>query len=185
MKGSLFSSEVAEPYAQGLMSVAKSHNLTERFGEEIRGLLSLLENSPELRQCLESPVVGENKKKDILERVMGGDAHPYLKNFLMLLVDKRRVVFLQAICEQYLALLRELTNTVLAEVTSATELNEDQRRAVSDKVKHLTGATAVELKSTVNSDLIGGVVIKVGSQIFDASLRGQLRRISLSLGVGN
>lgn len=182
MKGSALSVEIAEPYAQALMSVAESNNLTERFGEEIRGLLSLLENSPELRQCLTSPVIREDKKKEILNQVMGNDTHAYLKNFLMLLVDKRRLFFLEAVCEQYLALLRELTHTVLAEVTSATELNEEQRRAVSEKVKSLTGASSVELQTSVNRDLIGGVVIKVGSQIFDASLRGQLRRISLSLG---
>ena len=55
------------------------------------------------------------------------------------------------------------------------------RSAVSDKVKDLTGAQAVELKSEVDPELIGGVVIKVGSQIFDASLRGQLRRLGVSL----
>lgn len=181
MKGSSLSSEIAEPYAQALMSLAQSNNLSERFGEDLRGLLSLLENSLELRQCLTSPVIGEDKKKAILQEVIGRDAHPSLKNFLMLLVDKRRLVFLEAICQQYLDLLRKSTNTVLAEVTSATELNEDQRNAVAQRVKTLTGAQAVELKASVNPDLIGGVVIKVGSQIFDASLRGQLRRISLSL----
>jgi F-type H+-transporting ATPase subunit delta len=182
MKGSSLSLEIAEPYAQALMSVAQSNNLTERFGDDLRGLLSLLENSPELKECLTSPVIKENNKKAILERIIGSDAHPYLQNFLKLLIDKRRLVFIEAVCQQYLDLLRKLTNTVLAEVTSATELNQEQRNAVTEKVKSLTAARAVELKTSVNTDLIGGVVIKVGSQIFDASLRGQLRRISLSLG---
>ncbi|WP_013325415.1 ATP synthase F1 subunit delta [Gloeothece verrucosa] len=183
MKGSSLGTEIAEPYAQALMSVSQSNNLTERFGEEIRSLLELLDNSPELQEFLSNPVFGESSKKEILARILGEGTHPYLQNFVKLLVDKRRIVFLKAVGEQYLALLRQLTNTVLAEAISATELNDDQRQAVIEKVKSLTGAQSVELKTSVNPDLIGGVIIKVGSQIFDASIRGQLRRISLSLGV--
>lgn len=181
MKGSLLSSQIAEPYAQALMSVAQSSNQTEKFGEDLRSLLGLLENSQELRDFIINPVVQESKKKAVLQRIMEEEASPYLMNFLRLLVDKRRIFFLEAIAAQYLALLRKLNNTVLGEVTSATPLNEEQQQAVSDKVKVLTGAQAVELKTSVDPSLIGGVIIKVGSQVFDASLRGQLRRISLSL----
>ena len=111
-----------------------------------------------------------------------GSCDRYSLNFIMLLVDKRRIIFLEEICQQYLTLLRKLTNTVLAEVTSARELNDRQLQAVSDKIKELTGVQGVEVKTKIDPDLIGGVTIKVGSQVFDASLRGQLRRISLSLG---
>ncbi|MFM7191305.1 MAG: ATP synthase F1 subunit delta, partial [Microcystaceae cyanobacterium] len=117
-----------------------------------------------------------------LRRILGENSNHYLLNFLMLLVDKRRIVFLSAVCQQYLDLLRQLTNTVLAEVVSALTLTDEQRHTVTDKVKQLTGANAVELKTTVDPDIIGGVIIKVGSQVFDSSLKGQLRRISLSLG---
>jgi F-type H+-transporting ATPase subunit delta len=182
MKGSAFGSEVAEPYAQALMSVAQSNDAIDRFGDDLRSLLNLIESSQDLREFLANPIVKEPVKKEVLRRVAGEDSHPYLVNFLMLLVDKRRVIFLEKICEQYLELLRKLKNVVLAEVSSATELNDSQRQAVADKVKALTGAQAVELKTKVDSDLIGGVVIKVGSQVFDASLRGQLRRIGYSLG---
>ncbi|MGK7959721.1 ATP synthase F1 subunit delta [Crocosphaera sp.] len=182
MKGSLFSTEIAEPYAQALMSLAESHDITRSIGEDCRTILDLLEESPELGQFISSPVIKDEDKRAVLNRILGDDIHQYLRNFLMLLVDKRRIVFLEAICEQYLALLRKQTNTVLAEVTASTELSDGQRRAVIDKIKALTGAEAVEMKTDNDPDLIGGVIIKVGSQVFDASLRGQLRRISVSLG---
>ncbi|OKH24112.1 F0F1 ATP synthase subunit delta [Hydrococcus rivularis NIES-593] len=180
MKGSAFGTEVAEPYAQALMAVAQSNNLTDRFGDDIRTLIDLIESSQDLSEFLANPVVKDPDKKAILRRI-ARESHPYLVNFLMLIVDKRRVIFLKKICEQYLELLRKLKNAVLAEVISATELNERQRQAVSDKVRALTGAQAVELKTKIDPDLIGGVIIKVGSQVYDASLRGQLRRISYSL----
>ena len=182
MKGSLFSSQIAEPYAQALMSLAESHDITRPIGEDCRSILELLENSPELRGFISSPVMKNEDKRAVLKRVLGNDIHQYLRNFIMLLVDKGRVVFLEAICEQYLALLRKVTNTVLAEVTASTELSDKQRRAVIDKIKSLTGAASVEIKTDNDPNLIGGVIIKVGSQVFDASLRGQLRRISVSLG---
>jgi F-type H+-transporting ATPase subunit delta len=182
VKGSLLNTEIAEPYAQALMSLAESEEITRSIGEDCRDILEILEDSSDLRALIASPIVKDEDKRAVLNRILGDDIHHYLRNFLMLLVDKRRIIFLEAICQQYLALLRKLTNTVLAEVTAATELSDSQRRDVSDKIKALTGADSVEMKTDNDPDLIGGVIIKVGSQVFDASLRGQLRRISISLG---
>lgn len=181
MKG-IYSSQVAEPYAQALMSLAESRNQVEPIGNTVRSLIQILESSTDLQSLIASPVIQDDQKKAVLRQILGSDANPYLLNFLMLLVDKRRIVFLEEICQQYLALLRQLTNTVLAEVVTALKLTDGQRDAVINKVKELTGAASVELKATIDPDIIGGVIIKVGSQVFDSSLKGQLRRISLSLG---
>ena len=182
MSGSIISSEVAEPYAQALMSLAQSQNLTESFGDIFRSLGSLMEESPEFTDFIANPVVKGEDKKAVLRQVMGSEANPYLTNFLMLLVDKRRIVFLEQIVNQFLSLLRELNQVALAEVISAQELSEAQKNAVVDRVKGITNARDVELKTNIDADLIGGVIIKVGSQVIDASIRGQLRRLSVSLG---
>ncbi len=182
MSGALLSIEIAEPYAQALMSVAQSHNLTEEFGESFRVLESLLEQSQDFRDFVMNPIINAESKKSVLRQVMGDDTNPYLINFLMLLVDKRRIIFLEQIAGQYLELLRKLNQTVLAEVTAARELSEAQTQAIIDRVKSLSNARNVEIKTSINPDIIGGVIIKVGSQVFDASIRGQLRRISINLG---
>jgi F-type H+-transporting ATPase subunit delta len=96
-------------------------------------------------------------------------------------VDRRRIQFLEAIGKQYQALLRKLNQTVLAEVTSAVELSDSQKQSVREKVQAITSAHQVELDTKIDPDLIGGVIIKVGSQVVDASLRGQLRRIGIRL----
>ena len=181
MSSSSFSSKVVEPYAEALMSVAQSNSLVEQFGEDVRSLLTILEESPELQAFLENPLLKAEDKKAVLNRILGEDTNHLFRNFLMLLVDRRRIVFVEGIAQKYLEILRKLKNTVLAFVTSATELSEQQQESVADKVHELTGAASVELKISVDPELIGGVIIKVGSQVFDASLRGQLRRISLNL----
>ncbi len=66
-------------------------------------------------------------------------------------------------------------------MTSAVPLSESQQETIKEKVIAMTGAHQVELSAKIDSDIIGGVIIKVGSQVIDASLRGQLRRLSLRL----
>ena len=178
---SSLSAKILVPYAEALMSVAQANNLIDRIGEDVASLLNLLKESPELQQFLSSPVVKAEDKKAVLGRIAGEQLHPYMRNFLNLLVERRRILFLEGICKQFQALLRKLNQTVLAEVTSAVELNEAQQQSVREKVMAMTNAQQVELDARVDPDLIGGVIIKVGSQLIDASLRGQLRRIGLRL----
>ncbi|MEG4506706.1 ATP synthase F1 subunit delta [Microcoleus sp. F6_B4] len=175
------STEVLQPYASALMSLAKSNNLSEQFGEDIRSLLNLLENSEELRLFLGSPLVKPQDKKAVIDRIAGSEMNPLMHNFLRLLVDKGRILFLEGIGKKYLAELRELNQTVLAEVTSAVPLSDAQQQTVREKVQAMTSARQVEIETKIDADLIGGVVIKVGSQVIDASLRGQLRRLGIRL----
>jgi F-type H+-transporting ATPase subunit delta len=163
------------------MSVAQSNDMTQQLGEDIAALLNLLKESSELQQFLGNPVIKAADKKAVLQQVMGEQVHPYLMNFLKLLVDRGRIIFLEGICKQYQALLRELNQTVLAEVSSAVELTDAQKQTVREKVMAMTNAQQVELDTQIEPELIGGVIIKVGSQVVDASLRGQLRRIGMRL----
>ncbi|WP_445634437.1 ATP synthase F1 subunit delta [Nostoc sp. DSM 114161] len=176
--------EVAQPYAQALLSIAQSKNLTEEFGEDARTLLGLLSTNKELQNFLGNPFIQPENKKSLIRQLVGEGGNPYLRNFLLVLVDKRRIAFLEPILQQYLALLRQLNQTVLAEVTSAVPLTEAQQQAIREKVIAITNARQVELETKVDGELIGGVIIKVGSQVIDASIRGQLRRLSLRLTSG-
>jgi len=178
---SKINTQVLQPYASALMSLAKSNNLAEQFGNDIRSLLSLLESSEELRQFLANPLIKPDAKKAVIKQIAGEEMNPLMRSFLSLLVDKGRILFLEGIGKQYLTQLRELNQTVLAEVTSAVPLSEAQQQTVSEKVQAMTGARQVEIETKIDADLIGGVVIKVGSQVIDASLRGQLRRLGIRL----
>jgi F-type H+-transporting ATPase subunit delta len=177
------SSKIIDPYAEALMSLGKEKNLTVEFSQDLSTLGSLWENSPLLSSFLENPLIKAEGKKAVLQNILG-DTNVYLKNFIMLLVDRGRIMFLDKIAEKYLELFRKLNNVVLAEVTSATSISEAQLQAVKDKITRLTGAAGVEVKTSVDPDLIGGVIIKVGSQVYDTSIRGQLRRLALSLSKG-
>lgn len=182
MRSSLVSTEIAEPYAQALMSLAQSQDLVDRFEEDAGSLAAVLKESADLNVLLTNPFFEADQKKSVLRQIVGEQIHPYLVNFLMLLVDRGRIIFLAEILEQYKKLTRKLKQTVLAEVTSAVELNEGQQEAIRQRVLGMTQAQQVELDVRIDPDLLGGVIIKVGSQVVDASLRGQLRRIGVRLG---
>ena len=180
MKSTL-STEVAEPYAQALMSVARDNNLIEQISDDVNSLATLLTDSEDLRNCLMSPAVKPEQKKAVLEQLAGNQLHPFTKNFLLLLVDRGRILFLESICKQFQALVRQLNQTVLAEVTTASPLSDAQLESIRQKVVNMTQARQVDLDVRLDPEILGGVIIKVGSQIVDVSLRGQLRRIGMRL----
>lgn len=182
MQSTLTLTEIAEPYAQALMSVGQSNDLIDQFGEDAKSLQTLLAESNDLKLLITSPIIEAAKKKAVLRQVIGEQVHPFVLNFLMLLIDRGRIVLLPEVCEHYLTLLRQLKQTVLAEVTSAVELSDEQQESIKQKVMATVQASQVELVTHVDPELLGGVVIKIGSQYIDASLRGQLRRIGVRLG---
>ncbi len=181
MKSEIAIAEIAQPYAEALMSVAESKNQIEEFGEDVRSLLNLLQNSSELQGFIGNPFIEADQKKAVINEIVGESTNSNLRNFLMLLVDRRRILLLEPICEHYITLLRQKNQTVLAEISSAVPLSQEQEQAIREKVIAMTNAHQVELETKIDPDLIGGVIIKVGSQVIDASLRTQLRRLSLRL----
>ncbi|MEL7143632.1 MAG: ATP synthase F1 subunit delta [Cyanobacteria bacterium J06573_11] len=143
----------------------------------------MLKDSDDLSAFLENPIANSDAKKGVLKQVLGDDTNQQMKNFLMLLVDRGRIYLVEPILQQFQALVRELKQTVLAQVTSAIELTDEQKETVRQKVQSMTSAKSVELETTLDPDVLGGVIIQIGSQVLDASIRGQLRRIGLQLGV--
>ena len=176
MKGS-----TVTPYAEALMSLAQSQNLTDEFGSNCTDLLGMLDGSPELGQILSNPIVKIADKKVILGKVVGETIHPFMANFLMILVERRRIGNLKAICEQYQAALRKLKGIVLAEVTSAVALTDAQTQSIRERVQGITSASSVEILNKVDPDIVGGVIIKFGSQVIDSSLRSEIRRLGMSI----
>ena len=172
---------VSRPYAEALMSIAQSNNVADKFDSDVRSLMNLIKESEPLQNFFANPFISGEDKKGVISKILSDDTNPIFRNFLMLLVDRRRITLVEDIAQEYLAKLRELNQTVLAEVISAVPLTEEQQQTIKEKVKSMTDAREVELDSTIDSDIIGGVIIKVGSQVVDSSLRGQLRRLSLSL----
>jgi len=104
MKRSLLATEIAKPYAEALLSLARDRNLTEQISQDVNFLLNLLQESQELNQFLANPVIKAKAKKAVLQQIVKSQVHPYIVNFLMLLVDaglpgcERSVSSIKACC---------------------------------------------------------------------------------------
>jgi F-type H+-transporting ATPase subunit delta len=173
--------KVVDPYAEALVSLASGQGLLDTFTADVRFIAAVWQATPELGQFLASPLVKTEAKKNLLQQVFADQVHPLLLNALQLLTDRRRIMFLGALCQRFLELQRKLQNIVLAEVTAAVPLTEAQQQSIRERVKDFTQASSVELQISQDPTVLGGVILKIGSQVIDLSLRGQLRRLALQL----
>ncbi|WP_218079956.1 ATP synthase F1 subunit delta [Anthocerotibacter panamensis] len=181
MRDSKLGQRVAQRYAEALRDLGNQNNLLDRFGADFTLIEAVLREEPLLAKFLASPVIDAQNKKDLLTRAFNQNVHPYTLNFLMLLVDRRRAMYLEVICQTFQKLLRELAKTALAEVASAVPLTPEQEEHLKARLVVLTKASRVELVKRVDPDLLGGLVVRFGDQVIDVSLRGQLRRLALQL----
>ena len=119
--------------------------------------------------------------RDSLEALLGDQVTASLMNLLKVLADRQRLQALDAVMLRYLELYRQQQGITLAQVRSAQPLTEDQQAALSSKVQAMAGTKKVDIDLSVDPGLIGGFVVSLGSQVIDASLSGQVRRLGLAL----
>ncbi|QCH14674.1 F0F1 ATP synthase subunit delta [Synechococcus sp. CB0101] len=172
---------ITTPYAEAFLQVAESRKEVDQVVDQAKAVLALWHESPELRQAMASPVLEVEAKKAALEKLFNDQLTPSFLNLLKLLADRQRIGVLDAVLDRMLELYREQRNIALANVTSATALSDEQQAELSKKVQAVAGTDKLEIKLSVDPDLIGGFVVKVGSKVIDASLAGQVRRLGLAL----
>jgi F-type H+-transporting ATPase subunit delta len=172
---------LATPYAEALLQVAESRQETDTVAAQARELLVLWHSSAQLREAMASPVLEPEAKKAALAALFDAQVTASVQNLLKLLADRQRIAVLDAVLERFLELYRELRQITLAKVSSATPLSDEQQAQLNQKVQAIAGTQAVEFELSVDPALIGGFVVNLGSQVIDASLAGQVRRLGLAL----
>lgn len=172
---------IASPYADALLQVAELREEADLIADQAKEILQLWEASPELRDTLTSPVIEPEIKKKVLVGLFTDQITPALLNLMQLMADRQRIALLDAVLNRFLELFREQRGIALASVTSATPLSEAQQLALRKKVIAVAGTESVEFDLRVDPALIGGFIVSLGSQVIDASLAGQVRRLGLTL----
>ena len=172
---------VTTPYAEALLQVVNENDQTEDMVKEVKQLLTLINDVPELGNTLSSPVLETDAKKKIIIEIFSEKIHSSLLNFLKLLADRLRIGIITSILDRFLEIYRENSNIALATVTSAIELTDDQKSLITNKIITIAGTEKLELVTKIDPSLIGGFVASVGSKVIDASLASQIRKLGLSL----
>ena len=168
---------IAQRYARALVEVALKQNQAEAVGKELAGFAQLIAESAPLRSMLGNPAIPREKKQAVLGKLaaqMG--AGKTIHNFLMILADNRRAQLLPLISEAYGEQLNIKLGIALAEVTSARELTADEKTKLLASIAKMTGKK-VQATYVQDAALIGGASVRVGSTIYNGSVRDQLKRM--------
>ena len=167
--------EIAEVYARSLFEVATEHDKVDVVREQLGAFADALADDRELSVFFFSPYFSTQEKQDGLGRVVV-DADETVLNFLELLIEKHRMPVLFRIRREYDTMWERANKVLPVEITSAVELDEQTVKGIGDRIGQETGQR-VELTARVQPEILGGVVLRVGNQILDASIRNRLERL--------
>jgi len=164
--------ELAVVYGRSLFEAALDQDKLDETREQLGQFADALAEDRELQVFFFSPYFATQEKIDGLHRAVGG-AEPIFMNFLELLLENHRMPVIFRIRREYDRLWESHNRRLPVAVTSAVELDEETVKHIGDRIAEQTGRT-IELSSTVEPDILGGIVVRVGNQVLDASIRNRL-----------
>jgi F-type H+-transporting ATPase subunit delta len=167
--------EIAQVYARSLFEVAREQDKLDELREQLGQFADALGEDHNLQVFFFSPYFSTTEKQEGLERAIDG-ADPILVNFLNLLIENHRMPVLLRVRRAYDALWEEENKLLPVSVTSAVELDKATISQIGDRIAEQTGRK-VELSSTVEPDILGGIVVRVGNAVLDASVRNRLEQL--------
>jgi F-type H+-transporting ATPase subunit delta len=167
--------EIAEVYARALFEAAKDDGVLDRAHDELGQFADALDEDRNLQVFLFSPYFSSEEKKDGIRRIVS-DADERVLNFLELLAERHRMPALFRVRRIFDGLWAEENKLLPVVVTSATELDAGLVEDIGKRIEEQTGRR-VELSSTVNPDVLGGLMVRVGNMVLDATVRNRLEQL--------
>lgn len=167
--------EIGRIYARSLFEVAEEADKLDVVREQLGEFADAVAESHDLSVFLFSPYFSTEEKKEGLHKVMD-DVDETFENFLELLLEQHRMPAIHRIRREYETLWDRQNDVLPVEVTSAVELDDETVKSVGDRIGEQTGRK-VELTSRVDPDILGGLVLRVGNSILDASIRNRLDQL--------
>ena len=170
----------ARPYANAVYDTARENNALESWSDALANLASVI-NDSQMSELLDNPELGKLQKGELLIQVLGDKLTDQQQNLVKLMAENGRLKLMPDVVEQFEVARAKAENKIDAEVISAYELTAEQTNELVNTLKNKLGCD-ITLTTTIDESLIGGVVIKAGDTIIDASMKSQLDSLALSLG---
>jgi F-type H+-transporting ATPase subunit delta len=167
--------EIATVYARSLFEVAKDQGKLDQIHDELDEFADALNGSRELQVFLFSPYFSTKEKSEGLGKAVTGADETFV-NFLELLIEKHRMPAIFRVRSEFDAMWEEENKLLPVQITSAVQLDEATVKQVGDRISEQTGRQ-VELSARVEPDILGGIVVRVGNSILDASIRNRLENL--------
>jgi F-type H+-transporting ATPase subunit delta len=167
--------EIAQVYARALFDAAKEEDELDAMREQLAEFADAVDASRDLQVFLFSPYFATEEKKEGLRRAVDGASESFV-NFLELLVENHRMPAIFRIRRRFDELWEEENQMLPVQITSAVELDKGTVKEIGDTIGEQTGRE-IELSSRVDPDILGGIVVRVGNAILDASIRNRLEQL--------
>lgn len=174
---------VARTYARALFQAAKEHGRIDEIREELDAFVGAIREVPELQALIRNPELDPPAKAEALEAVLK-EADELLRNFARLVAQKGRAPLLEEIAREYEALVAAEEQILNVELTTAYELSDKEAASIVKQIEQASGRR-VEAERAVDPELIGGLLLRVGSLEVDSSVRGRLNRLRRELASGH
>ena len=171
---------VAKRYGQALLDLASEKSMLDQLEKELIYVLDVIEENNDLKKVLEHQLIGPEIKQEIFHQIYSKTISPIAMNFILLILHKRRGVFLKQIINQFFNLANEARGIVKARVVSATQLSSQQLEKLRESLEKATGKKIL-LELTLDEKLVGGLVVKIGDKIIDGSTSTKLKMLEKHL----
>ena len=168
---------LARRYAAALADVVMARGESREVREELAAWESMTQSNPQLLEVFRHPTIPHEQKRAVLNDLIArARVRPTTANFLQVLLQNHRLADLSEVNRQFVQELDRRSNVVTAQVTTARPLPQDAQESLRAKLSQMTGRS-VRLEFEVDDSLIGGVVTRIGSTLYDGSVRGQLEQV--------
>jgi F-type H+-transporting ATPase subunit delta len=166
----------ARRYAEAAFDLAKKQGNLARWLSDLRTAAGILAD-PRLIAVLDNPKQPQARKRQFMDAAFTVTLDPMVRNLLYLLVDRGRVGLIPRITAEFVELYNREMGIVVADVTTAVDLNDAQKRKVQARLQELTGAKQIDLRVQTDPRIIGGLVARVGDMLYDGSVRTRLSEL--------
>jgi F-type H+-transporting ATPase subunit delta len=170
-------------YAEAAFELAERDGSIDAWGDDLGTVAALIGDERVLR-VVDDPSRPFAERQATIEKLLGKRVRPPVRNLVRLLSERGRLELVTQIAAEYRRLLNQHNGIVTAIVTSASPLTKDETVALDKRLRAMTGAT-IELEMRIDESLIGGLTVRVGDRLLDASVRGRLERLRDQLIAGN
>jgi len=176
---------IAARYATALYDLGEGEKALDAVADDLRGLQEMISASDDLRRLIRSPLITRDDQWKAVETLLEkADVNVLTRRFIGVVTDNRRLFALPSIIAAFLRLLAARRGEVTAEVTSSVKLDDAQTAALTETLRSTLGSK-VAVEVSVEPEILGGLVVRVGSRMFDSSLRTKLTRMQLAMkGIG-
>ena len=176
------SSTAARRFAEAAFEIARRDGTLERWADDLR-LAADVVAQPDVARAVDNPAIPVAARREVLGVLLERRLSPKAFHLVLLLAQRGRLAAMPAVATEYKRLVDRERGVVVATVTSAVPLEPAELEAIGARVREITGARA-EIATAVDPDLIGGVTVRIGDRLIDASVRGRLERLRDRIAAG-